>query len=121
MSYQVGVACFATLAGAGSATCSQYTPVTALVEHGAVIRTVSCASADPTTGGLNLQITSTPVDGSPGVTAFVSQPIAFADCLWPQYVSGGLQVFAALLGVVVTVKAWGYLQNYLESQARGNE
>ena len=121
MSYQVGVACFATMAGAGSATCSQFTPITSLVENGAVIRTVSCSSADPTTGVLNLQISSTPVDGSPSTITHASQPVTFADCLWPHYVNGGLQVFAVLLGIVVTVKAWGYLQVFLDSHAKGNE
>lgn len=115
MSYQVGVACYATAADAGAAACAQYTPVTTMVENGAVIRTVSCSTADSTTGALKLQITSTPVDGSPSTTVFVSHPIAFADCMWPKFAEAGVVVFGMLLGIYCTVKAWNYVLDYLDS------
>jgi hypothetical protein len=99
MSYQVGAACYATVVDAGAAACAQYQPVSTLVQDGAVIRTVSCSSADPTTGALNLNISSTPVGGSPGTSATVQQAITFPDCQQFAYVQAAQVIFGSLLGL----------------------
>lgn len=99
MSFQVGAACFATVVDAGAAACAQYQPVSTLVQDGAVLRTVSCSSADPSTGALNLNITSTPVDGSASSSAIVQQAISFSDCQEAAYVQAASIYFGAALGL----------------------
>lgn len=100
MSYQVGAACYATLVDAGAAACAQYAPVSTLVHDGAVIRTVSCSSADPTTGALNLHISSTPADGSDATTEItVQQAITFSDCQQFAWVDAAEVIFASGLGL----------------------
>lgn len=99
MSYQVGAACYATLSDAGVAACAQYNPVSRLVQDGAVIRTVSCSGADPSTGALNLIITSTPVDGSASTTATVHQSIAYPACQQSAWVDAAEVVFSSALGL----------------------
>ena len=103
MSFQVGAVCFATVVDAGAAACAQYQPVSTLVQDGAVIRTVSCSSADPVTGALNLTISSTPVDGSQGAVGTVQQAISFSDCQQAAYVQAASVIFASALGVWVVV------------------
>lgn len=107
MSFQVGSACYATVVDAGVAACAQYAPVSNLVQDGAVIRTVSCTSADATTGALNLNISSSPVDGSPGTIAIVQQAITFPDCQQFAWVQAAEVYFAACLGLA-TVCYCGY-------------
>jgi hypothetical protein len=97
MSYQVGSACFATVVEAGGAACAAFAPVSTLVSNGTVLRTVSCSSADLSTGALNLQITSTPVDGSATTTATISQVISYPDCKQADYVAAGEVILGALL------------------------
>jgi hypothetical protein len=101
MSYQVGAACYGTLVDAGIAACAQYSPVSTLVQDGAVIRTVSCSGADPSTGALNLTITSTPVDGSLGTSATVQQAITYSECQQFAYIEAAEVVFGAVLGLWV--------------------
>lgn len=116
MSFQVGSACYATVVDAGVAACAQYAPVSTLIQDGAVIRTVSCSSADATTGALNLNISSTPVDGSAGTVATVQQAITYADCQQFAWVQAAEVVFAALLGLwavcyagykIISLLRWG--------------
>jgi hypothetical protein len=99
MSFQVGAACFATVVDAGAAACAQYAPVSTLVQDGAVIRTVSCSSADTTTGALNLNISSTPVNGSSASTATVQQSITFPGCQQAAYVQAASVIFGSALGL----------------------
>ncbi|MDK6078350.1 hypothetical protein [Massilia varians] len=100
MSYQVGAACYATVVDAGAAACAQYAPVSSLVQDGAVIRTVSCSSADPTSGALFLHISSTPSDGLGQTTSVtVKQSISFPDCQQSAYVQAAQVVFGACLGL----------------------
>lgn len=99
MSYQVGAACYATIVDAGGAACAQYAPVSGVVENGAVVRTVSCTSVDLTTGALNLQITSTPVDGSPSSTRTVAQSISYPPCIYSDYVQAAEVIFGSVLAV----------------------
>lgn len=99
MSYQVGAACYATLVDAGTAACAAYAPVSQLVQDGAVIRTVSCTSADPLTGALNLHISSSPIDGSTATSASVQQAITFPDCQQFAWVEAAEVLFAACLGL----------------------
>lgn len=103
MSYQVGSACYATLVDAGGAACSAYSPVSGLVENGAKLRTVSCTSSDASTGALNLQITTTAVDGSGSTTATVSQLISFPTCSQGDYLAAGEMIFGAILAVWAAV------------------
>lgn len=116
MSFQVGSACYATVVDAGVAACAQYEPVSTLIQDGAVIRTVSCSSADATTGALILNISSTPVDGSAGTVATVHQAITYADCQQFAWVQAAEVVFAALLGLwavcyggykIISLLRWG--------------
>lgn len=97
MSYQVGAACYATVVDAGGAACTAYAPVSTLVSDGAILRTASCSSVDSTTGALNLQITSTPVDGTASTTAIVSQTISYPACIQADYILAGEIVAGALL------------------------
>lgn len=103
MSYQVGAACYATLVDAGTAACAAYAPVSQLVQDGAVIRTVSCSGADAVTGALNLNITSTPVDGGTASTTAVQQAITYPDCQQFAYVDAAKVVFASGLGLWVVI------------------
>jgi len=105
MSYQVGGACYATTVEAGAAACAAYAPVSTLVEDGAVIRTVSCLSADTSSGSLNLQVSSTPISGGASSTSTVQQQIAFPECRQQDYVVAGEVVFAAILAA--WVGCWG--------------
>lgn len=99
MSFQVGAACFATVVDAGAAACAQFQPVSTLVQDGAVIRTVSCSSADPMTGALNLNISSTLVDGSATSAVAVQQSITFSSCQHAIYVQAASVVFGSVLGL----------------------
>lgn len=103
MSYQVGAACYATVVDAGAAACAAYSPVSQLVEDGAVVRTVSCSTADLYTGALNLTITSTPVGGSPSYSSTVQQSITYADCQQFAYMAALEVIFASLLGLWVVI------------------
>ncbi len=114
MSYQVGAACFATVVEAGGAACAAYAPVSTLVENGAVVRTVSCTSADQTTGALRLQITSTAVDGSPGTSTIVSQLISYPDCREGDYVAAAEILVGATLACWATVWGLNAIRNFLD-------
>lgn len=103
MSLQVGLSCYATPVDAGVAACSAFAPLSGLVTNGAVLRTVSCVSADQATGALNLQITSTPVDGSAGTVAYVSQSVSYPQCNQADYVAAGEIVFGAFLALWCSV------------------
>lgn len=103
MSYQVGAACYATLVDAGTAACAAYAPVSQLVQDGAIIRTVSCSGADVSTGALNLNITSTPVDGSAASSVVVQQALAFSDCQEPAWREAGEAIASALLGLWLVI------------------
>lgn len=119
MSYQVGSACYATVVEAGGAACAAFTPVTSLVLDGSAVRTVSCTSADSSTGALHLQITSTPVDGSAGTTAVVSQSISYPDCMQADYVAAGEVIAGALLAAWAGIYGLQAIRNYL-NWARGD-
>jgi len=114
MSYQVGAACYATVVDAGGAACAAYAPVSTLVHDGAAVRTVSCTSADPSSGALNLQISTTPVDGSPGTVSTVSQPIAFPPCTQADYVLAAETIVAALLAAWVVVWGVNEVRKYID-------
>jgi hypothetical protein len=62
MSLQVGASCYASAADAGRAACSQFSPMLHVGETTA--RTISCTSADATSGALNLKIVSTDLASS---------------------------------------------------------
>lgn len=113
MSYQVGAACYATVVDAGGAACAAYAPVSTLVSNGAILRTVSCTSADSTTGALNLQITSTPVDGSATTTAIISQVISYSHCTQADYVAASELIVGALLAVWASLYGLNEIRKYL--------
>lgn len=108
MAFQVGPSCYATVAHAGWAACQAYSPVSAIVANGATLRTVSCVSANDTTGVLRLSVVSTPTAGGASSTVFINQPIAFPPCNEADYVLAVQLVFAAVLAVWAT--SWGVLQ-----------
>lgn len=106
MSLQVGLACYATPAQAGGAACSNFTPVTTLVADGTILRTVSCGSADPDSGALNLTVTSSPVAGGSSSAVVVQQVLEYPDCQYAAYADAWKVVFGAVLGLVVMVYVW---------------
>ena len=108
MAFQVGASCYATAVDAGSAACASYGQVSHLVADGGIVRTVSCTAVDPSSGALSMQIVSTPVDGSPSTTAYVSQLVAFPACIQTDYVAAFEVIFGALLALAVMV--WGPVQ-----------
>lgn len=114
MSYQVGVACYATIVDAGSAACAAYAPVSMLVQGGAAVRTVSCTSADPITGALNLQISTSPVDGSGITSALISHPIAFPECIQGDYFAAGEVIFSAVLAGWALIWGVNAVRSYLD-------
>lgn len=114
MSYQVGAACYATVVEAGGAACAAYAPVSTLVLDGAAVRTVSCTSADPSTGALKLQISTTPVDGSAGTSTVVSQSIAFPECTQGDYVAAAEIIFGAVLAAWALVWGLNAVRRYLD-------
>jgi hypothetical protein len=114
MSYQVGASCYATVVDAGGAACAAYAPISSIVADGAVVRTVTCTSADPSTGSLNLQISSTPIDGSASSIAYVSQAIAFPSCTQSDYVAATEIVVAAVLACWAAVYALNAIRKYLD-------
>jgi len=114
MSYQVGFACYATVVDAGGAACSNFSPVTTMVSDGSVVRTVSCSSADPNTGALNLRVVSSPVDGSPSTVTTVSQVISYPDCVYGDFVVAGEAIFAAILGAWALIYGANLVRNYLD-------
>lgn len=113
MSYQVGAACYATVVDAGGAACAAYAPLSTLVSNGAILRTVSCTSADSSTGALNFQITSTPVDGSATTTAIISQVISYPSCTQSDYLAASEIVIGAVLAVWASVYGLNEIRKYL--------
>lgn len=101
MSYQVGPVCFSSVGAAGGAACASFVPVTTLVMDGTVIRTVSCASSDLQTGALNLQISSKPVDGGTESIAYVSQTVAFPNCMHDAYYKAFMSISGAVISAFV--------------------
>lgn len=114
MSYQVGAACYATVVDAGSAACAAYAPVSTLIQDGTVVRTVSCFSADASTGALNFQISSTPVDGSASTIATVSQAISFPVCSQGDYVAAAEVVAAAMLAAWAAAYGLNAIRRYID-------
>lgn len=92
MSYQVGLACYADLSGAGAAACAAFAPVTSILSDGS-ISTASCSSSDAT-GALILQVATV---GATTSTTFRTLPVAFQPCQYGDYVDAGLTIFVALL------------------------
>ena len=114
MSYQVGAACYATVVEAGGAACAAYAPVSTLVLDGAAVRTVSCTSADLTTGALLLHISTSPIDGSVGTSTVISQSVAFPNCIQGDYVAAAEAVFGALLAGWALVWGMNAVRRYLD-------
>lgn len=114
MSYQVGAACYATVVDAGVAACAAYAPISTLVSNGAVIRTISCTSADAVTGALKLQITSTPVSGGASTIAQVKQVISYSPCVQSDYVAAAELIFAAILSVWAALYGVNAIRRYLD-------
>lgn len=110
MSFQVGFACYADLASAGAAACSQFTPVTSVTGGvGGAVYNASCQSSD-SSGVLTLKIITSPNNGdAPFYTNNTIQPV-YNNCMWPDYVDAGLTIFVALLSVFFA--AWGVYQLY---------
>jgi hypothetical protein len=134
MSYQVGKACYASKADAGSAACVAFSPVTTIVPgvhlpetvcdlHGCTttytvsptyIRTVSCQNADQN-GALNLSVIATEVNSSvPFQSSTVSQVISFPACEQQDYVFAAQSIFGALLVVWVSVYCLNYIRKFLD-------
>ena len=110
MSYQVGFACYADLASAGAAACSQFQPVTSVTGGtGGAVLNATCQSSD-SSGVLTLKIITSPINGdTPFYTNNTISPV-YNNCTWPEYVDAGLTIFVALLGVYFA--AWGVYQLY---------
>lgn len=117
MSHQVGSFCYASLADAGMAACSNFAPVTTIVAG--AVSTVSCESATPT-GALNLKLVSTPIDGTASTTKTITQPLAYLDCQHQQYWDAGLIIFGYTLALVATCWPLWKFANYL-GWGRGSE
>lgn len=116
MSYQVGLSCYATLVHAGGAACAAYTPVSTLVADGSILRTVSCQSADSSSGALNLTILSTPVDGSPATSSTVAQVLTYPSCTHGDYVAAVQVIIGAALAAWVLVWSVNAIRNFLDHQ-----
>lgn len=114
MSYQVGAACYATVVDAGVAACAAYTPVSTLVSNGAVIRTISCTSADAVTGALKLQVTSTPVSGGASTITQVKQVISYSPCVQGDFVAAGELIFASVLTAWAALYGVNAIRRYLD-------
>lgn len=119
MSYQVGAACYATVVDAGVAACAAYAPISNLVSNGAVIRTISCTSADAVTGALNLRVTSTPISGGASTVTQVKQVISYSPCVQGDYVAAGELIFASVLTVWAAAYGVNAIRRYLD-WARGD-
>ncbi len=120
MSYQVGSACFSNPVQAGRAACAAFTPLSSLVLGGTVLRTVSCTSADSSSGHLNLQITSTTLDGSSSTTSIIAQSVSYSDCKQSDYVAAGESIFGAVLAAWAICYAPYVIMRFLNSY-RGDQ
>lgn len=99
MTLQVGNACYANPVDAGVAACSSFVPVSAVSADGSQVRTVTCASSDPSTGALMLNIATVgTTTGASSTNAQVLQAVAFPTCTQQDYVDSYMAIFAALLG-----------------------
>lgn len=108
MSLQVGMSCYSTAAQAGRAACSQYQPLSTI--NGNILKTVSCSSADTSTGALHLDIVTTDTSTSSVSSVQVSQQITFSDCVNQDYIDAAAIIFPALLAVyVVWICGWKML------------
>lgn len=101
MSYQVGLFCYSNLSEAGQAACVSFSPVSSMIDSGKYLRTISCQSASPITGALQLRVITTPLDGS-GMTSTstVEQSIAFPECQYQKYVDASEIIVGALLACI---------------------
>jgi hypothetical protein len=97
MSLQVGASCYASAADAGRAACSQFSPMLHVGETTA--RTISCTSADATSGALNLKIVSTDLASSAVTVTTTQQLQDYPPCVIQDYVDSLEVVAAAVLAV----------------------
>ena len=110
MSYQVGLACYADLSSASSATCSQFSPVTSVTggSGGAVVQ-ASCSSANDF-GVLTLKIVSSPINGdAPSVSYNTITPV-YHPCQYSEYMDAVIAIGVAV--ACVWAACWGVYQLY---------
>jgi hypothetical protein len=119
MSLQVGSACFANPVDAGAAACSAFLPVSAVSADGSQVRTVSCGSADPSTGALILNVATVgTTSGATSTSSTVSQLQAFPSCTQQDYVDAYQSIFLAVLGVLAVCLGPWWLHRILTTNAR---
>jgi regulator of PEP synthase PpsR (kinase-PPPase family) len=110
MSLQVGSFCYADAVAAGRAACSQFQPVSHISDT--VASTLSCSSADATTGALNLSIVSTNLSTMVVTTSTTQQLQDYMSCVLGDYMDFFGTIFAALMLLYLT---WFFGQKILRT------
>lgn len=99
MALQVGALCYASAIEAGRAACSQFNSVTTI--SGNEIKTVTCSSADPMTGALQLSIATTNTNTQNTTTQIVAQPLNYPPCIVQDYIDAIGVIISGLLVVFI--------------------
>jgi hypothetical protein len=97
VSLQVGSSCYASPADAGRAACSQFSPMLHVGDTTA--RTITCTSADASTGALNLKIVSTDLASSAVSVTTTQQLQDYPPCVQQDYIDSLEVVAGAFLGL----------------------
>ncbi len=103
MSYQVGLSCYATVPDAGQAACASFVPVSSI--NGDVLTSITCESADSSSGALNLHVVLTSLSSGGSSFSTVQEIPAFPSCVNGDYLAASEQITGALLSFSVVV--WG--------------
>jgi hypothetical protein len=101
MSVQVGFFCYATPVEAAAAACASFPPVSTMTPAGDLVLTTSCQGVNPDTGALQLQIASTPTNGTQSTYRTVEQLPAFPPCQHQEYLDAFSSIFWAFVTVIV--------------------
>ena len=118
MSLQVGRFCYASPVDAGAAACAQYAPVSEIVNSGLDLKTVSCSGSDPVTGALLLDVTTTPLDGSPGVSSAITHQISYSPCQETDYLAAFQTLAGTALGAFFVCYGIWRVYKFITSNSR---
>lgn len=129
MSYQVGSACYATLADAGAAACVLFTPVSSVsvVSKTTTIKTITCKSSS-SSGVLNLLVsTNDSTISANGLTysyksstLLVPQTISYQLCTEGDYLVAFELIIGSVLSFWAVIYCWNLIRNFLDS-SRGDQ
>lgn len=111
MSLQVGFACYADAGSAGAASCSQFGTQISTLSSGQ-IQSLSCLSADPSTGALTIQSATASVGASPVVATTVIQPV-YQPCMYGDWMAAGTTIFFACMAVWAVWYGWKRTESLL--------